>query len=107
MTKQTSAGQTALGGDHASAVDSLTGNVVVPGTRNVAQAGWGNGGIQNGHPLAKVPGSKNLKPVPPSFGMKGDPAMHQLGEAMIAEAFANSAGDDCMAHGRGKDGRKT
>jgi hypothetical protein len=106
MTKQTEGGATALGGDHASAVDALTGNVVVPGARNVSQAGWGNGGIQNGHPLAKAPGSKNLKPVPPSFGMKDDGTMHALGEAMLSEAFAASAGDDRMAHGRDAKGRK-
>jgi hypothetical protein len=105
MKRQTAAGQTALGGDHASAVDSLTGNVVVPGNGKCAP-GWGNSGVQSGHPLAKIPGSKNLKPVPPSFGMKGDPAMHELGEAMIAEAFANATGDDRTAHGRGSDGRR-
>jgi hypothetical protein len=29
-----------------------------------------------------------------------------LGEAMLAEAFAASAADDCQAHGRNKDGSK-
>jgi len=42
MKTQTSAGQAALGGDHRSAVDSLTGNVVVPGrvtaTRDLGMA---------------------------------------------------------------------
>jgi hypothetical protein len=108
MSKQTKAGGLALGGNHASALDALSGAAVVPGQVK-AQSGWGNAGVQSGHPFARAPGSKNLRPVPVAFGQRSrgpnpDSAMHEIGQAMPDEAFANSSRDDCDAHGR--KGRK-
>lgn len=110
MFKQSKSGAMAVGGDHSSAIDSLNGAEVVPG-RVTAQPGWGNSGAQSGHPLAKAPAGKNLSPVPPSFGMRTrgatpDDAMHVIGEAIMQEAFAASACDDCVAHGRQRNGSK-
>jgi hypothetical protein len=110
MSKQSKSGAASLGGDHASALDSLSGVAVVPGAIKTAP-GYGNAGIQSGHPFAKAPAGKNLKAVAPGFGMKARgaipaDAMHQVGEAMLAEAFANSGGDDRAAHGRKPDGSK-
>jgi hypothetical protein len=110
MTRQVQ-GQPITGGGHvASALDAISGQTVVPGIPN-STPGYGNTGVQSGHPLAKAPGGKNLKPVAPSFGMRSrgpspDSAMHEIGEAMIAEAFANSSRDDRVAHGCGGDGRR-
>jgi hypothetical protein len=110
METRTKGGAVALGGSHKSALDSLSGAATVPGAVTTAP-GFGNAGVQSGHPFAKAPGSKNLRPVAPAFGMRSrgpnpDSAMHAIGEAMIAEAFANSGGDDRLAHGRGCDGKK-
>jgi hypothetical protein len=112
MAKQTKSGALARGRDQASAIDSLSGNVVVPGAPNVAQAGWGNSGIaNNGHPLAKRPASKNLKPVSVTPGMrsrgvKARGPLPEIGASILAEAFRAAAPDDRMAHGRDKSGRK-
>lgn len=100
----------AFGGDHASAINSLSG-VTVPAARNTSTPGFGNSGVQNGHPFAKAPGSKNLKPVPPSFGMRSRSAapntdMHALGAAILDAAFSVGSPDDKAAHGRGDDGKK-
>lgn len=114
MVKHTTGGgYRAFGADHACALDSLSGNVVVPG--NVKSTpGYGNSGVQSGHPLAKAPQGKNLKPVPISHG-QGVPkslhsalgeVLHDLGQAVLTEAFAASARDDRIAHGRDDDGKK-
>jgi len=97
-------GKAITGGGHAaSALDSLSGQVVVPGCVT-AQPGFGNGGVQSGHPLAKAPAGKNLKPVPPSFGMsrgaKGDHDLAALGSAILDEAFSNADAATRAAHGR-------
>lgn len=99
----------AFGGDHASAIDSVSG-VTVPAGRNVAQAGYGNQGVQSGHPFAKAPQSKNVKPAQPVIGQRSRTSdhtkMHELGAAILDAAFSVGSGDDCMAHGRGRDGKK-
>jgi hypothetical protein len=106
MSKATKSGALALGGHHASALDSLSGNVVVPG----AIQDWPYSGkvTSNGHPLAKAPASKNLKAVAPSFGQRSRTKPHsaELGEAIMQQAFAGSCSDDCQAHGRKPDGSK-
>jgi hypothetical protein len=104
MTKRTESGALALGGHHASAIDALSGQVTVPGAVK-ATPGYGNSGVQNGHPFAKAPAGKNLKPVPAAFGMRSRSdtpadAMHAIGEKMLDEAFAASGADDRAAHGR-------
>ena len=80
----------ALGGDHKSALDAVSGNVVVPGAVTTAP-GYGNAGVQSGHPFAKPPASKNLKPVAPSFGQRSRTAPHsaELGAAILAQAVKN------------------
>ena len=80
----------ALGGDHKSALDAVSGNVVVPGAVTTAP-GYGNAGVQSGHPFAKPPASKNLKPVQPSFGQRSRTRPHsaELGAAILAEAVKN------------------
>lgn len=113
MVRQTKNGP-AFGGDHASAMDSLTGLAVVPGSVKSAP-GWGNAGARSGHPLAKPPGGKNLSPVQPSPGMRSrvgetfnDAApgqnakrkpdsemLRSLGKQILAEATCSS--DDAMA----------
>ena len=50
----------ALGGDHKSALDAVSGNVVVPGAVTTAP-GYGNAGVQAGHPFAKPPAIKKSK----------------------------------------------
>lgn len=100
----------AFGGDHASAINSLSG-VTVPAARNTSTPGYGNAGVQSGHPFAKPPGSKNLKPVPPSFGMRSRSAapntdMHALGAAILDAAFSAGSPDDRAAHARKPDGSK-
>jgi hypothetical protein len=92
MSKRTKTGAVALGGNHASAIDALSGATVVPGAVT-AQAGYGNSGIQSGHPFAKPPGSKRLTPVRAAFGMKDEggnvPNLEELGRAVLAEAVKN------------------
>lgn len=104
MSKQ-STGGAAFGGDHASAIDAVSGNVVVPGNVRAAP-GWGNAGVQAGHPFAKPPVSKATRPVAVKPGMRSRTHPHtpELGRAMLAEAFRNSAADDRIAHRRGPDG---
>lgn len=104
-------GAAITGGGHlASALDSLTG-ATVPAGRNTAQPGWGNSGVSDGNPLVKLPGPKStLTRVQPSFGQASRTndklALHEIGEAILREAFEASATDDRMAHGRGRDGAK-
>lgn len=98
------------GGHHASALDAISGQTVVPGSIK-STPGYGNAGVQSGNPLGRAPGGKNLGRVSVSFGMRSrgpnpDSAMHEIGEAMIAEAFANSGSDDRQAHARGRDGKR-
>jgi hypothetical protein len=96
MKKVAKTGAVALGGDHASAIDSLTGGVVVPGAVK-SKPGWGNSDAQTGHPLARPPAAKNLKPVALSPTMRRqtgniarsltDSTPHSiLGRAIIDEA---------------------
>jgi hypothetical protein len=103
MTKRSASGAVALGGNHASAIDALSGQVTVPGTIK-STPGFGNSGVTpGGHPFAKPPAGKNLKPVPASFGMRSRSAtpLADIGKAIMDEAFANSQPDDRRAHGRG------
>ncbi|MGH7223786.1 MAG: hypothetical protein ACRELF_11195 [Gemmataceae bacterium] len=108
MSRQVN-GVTITGGGHvASALDSLTG-AVVPVGRTTAP-GWGNKGVTNGNPLVKAPGPKTKQSrVQLSFGMKprtDDQAMmHELGEAVLEQAFSAACSDDRMAHGRARDGK--
>lgn len=93
------------GGHHASALDAVSGNTVVPGNVRTAP-GWGNAGVQSGHPFAKAPSTKATRPVAVKPGMRSRTHPHtpELGRAMLAEAFRNSAADDRIAHRRGPDG---
>ena len=97
----------AFGADHASAIDLLSGNVVVPGAIK-STPGWGNSGAQSGHPLQKAPQGKNLKPVPISHGMGVPKKLHgafgkvldDLGQCILKEAFDASDHQTRQAHGR-------
>jgi hypothetical protein len=112
MVKVTKGGALAFGGDHATAMDSLTGLAVVPDK---------SGAVATAHPLTTPPKAKNLSAPMPHPSMrsrvndplhggapgeahaKGRPdadALRELGDLVIAEGFANSASDDRMAHGR-------
>jgi hypothetical protein len=109
MTRQVQ-GQPITGGGHlASALDATSGQVVVPGIPN-STPGYGNSGVQSGHPFAKAPGGKNLAPVKPSFGMKSQSASNAdhaaLGAAILDAAFSAGSPDDRAAHGRKPDGSK-
>ncbi|MGH6670750.1 MAG: hypothetical protein ACRECV_02095 [Xanthobacteraceae bacterium] len=89
-------------------LDSMTGTVV-PGTPKTAP-GWGSGNVRTGNPLVKAPGPKiKQERVPLSFGMKprtdDQKIMHELGEAILEQAFSAACTDDRMAHGRGRDGK--
>lgn len=118
MVKQTKSGPLALGGDHATAIDSLSGREVVPGTIT-SQAGWGNGGVVAGHPLTAPPKSKNFAPAPPVIGHRsrvgdtfndaapGENAakrkpdsemLHSLGRAVLAEATCDSQDRQALTH---------
>ena len=92
MIRQTESGP-AFGGDHASAMDSLTGLKTVPG-----KPGEG----APAHPLTAAAGAKNYASAKPVIGHRSRTAPHEskLGEALLAEAFDASGTDDCMAHGR-------
>jgi hypothetical protein len=111
MVKHTADGSfRAFAGDDASYLDSISG-ASVPAARNTSTPGYGNAGVQSGHPFAKPPGGKNLKPVPPSFGMRSRSAapntdMHALGAAILDAAFSVGSPDDKAAHGRKPDGSK-
>lgn len=107
MQTRTKTGAIALGGTHKSAIDSLSGQTIVPGAP--VQATGYNPTAQSGNPLAKPPGSKTVLPVAPAFGMHnraGDHDLHAIGQEILREAFAASAADDCAAHGRRRDGGK-
>ncbi len=66
MRSTTRSGGEAFGGAHKSALDALSGDAVVPGAIKSAP-GYGNSGVQSGHPLAKAPGGKNFANNPPAF----------------------------------------
>src|SRR5579864_7084282 len=61
QSKQTKSGSMAFGGDHASAIDSLSGREVVPGK---------DGTVANAHPLVAPPVAKSYSPPRPSPGMR-------------------------------------
>jgi hypothetical protein len=93
MVRVTKSGALALGGNHASALDAVSGATVVPGAVK-STPGYGNSGVQSGHPFAKAPGEKRLTPVAPSFGMKHRgtgkvPNLEELGRAVLAQAIKN------------------
>lgn len=93
MATKSETGIPVYGGDHRSAVDSLTGTVVVPGK---------DGSIAD-HVLTKVPDAKNFGPVPTTLGHraasnrqrarshnpllpKSDADDHALGKTILDEA---------------------
>ena len=63
MTKQTKGGIVATGGDHASALDSLSGLAVVPGAITTAP-GYGNSGVQSDIRSRSRPAQKISAPSP-------------------------------------------
>jgi hypothetical protein len=70
MTKQTKSGPLAFGGDHASAIDSLSGREVVPG-KVKARAGYDNGvNVSTAHPLTAPPVAKNYGRVATAWNNK-------------------------------------
>jgi len=92
-------GGDALSGHHASAIDALSGATVVPGAVN-SMPGFGNAGIQPGHPLSKLPMAKRLTGTQAAFKMKtgdGDACadLHELGAAVLAEAAFGHRGKKC------------
>ncbi len=91
MQTRSKSGADVLSGHEASAIDALSGATVVPGAVTTAP-GYGNAGVQSGHPFAKPPGAKNLKPAQPSFGQRSRTAPHsaELGAAILAQARKNS-----------------
>lgn len=106
MSTLSKSGAVALGGNHKSAIDSLTGQATVPGSIK-STPGYGNAGVQSGHPFAKAPGAKRLAPVRAAFGMrgprdsnrmaeldravfpKGSTDLEELGRAVLAQAIKN------------------
>jgi hypothetical protein len=87
MSKQTKSGPMAFGGDHASAIDSLSGRETVPGKPGTAATA---------HPLTAPPTAKNLAPVKPSWNNRSrtggiarsldDDTLYDLGCAVRDEA---------------------
>ena len=101
-------GGDALSGHHASAIDALSGAAVVPGAVKTVP-GWGNAGVQSGHPFAKPPGAKRTIIAQPVIGHRSRTSQHSadLGEAILKTAFSRSDSADCIAHGRNPlDGSK-
>jgi hypothetical protein len=47
-----------------------------------------------------------VAPVSPGMRSRTKPHSAQLGEAILRQAFAAAAADDCQAHGRNRDGSK-
>jgi hypothetical protein len=88
MNKVSQSGIVGLGGNHASAIDAVTGATVVPGAVK-STPGYGNSGVHSGHPFAKAPGTKRLAPVRPAFGMKCADNLEELGRAVLAQAIKN------------------
>jgi len=90
MHKRTKNGDYALGGNHASAMDALTGATVVPGAIK-STPGYGNAGVRSGGPIIANPhdGAKRLTPIRAAFGMKHPQNLEELGRAVLAEATKN------------------
>jgi hypothetical protein len=92
MQTKAASGATAYGADHRSGLDSVSGATVVPGVVK-AQPGYGNAGLQSGHPFARPPGSKNVRAVPvhpsQSKGAEHDQQLADLGGAILAQAVRN------------------
>lgn len=111
MRTATKQGTIAFGGDHSSAIDSLTGKSVVPGKLGGAAAA-------DPHPLTAPPVAKNYAPVKPVLGMRsrtndaeggskpganhylnvGRGVDHNIGRLIMDEAVANSGVGDHNAH---------
>jgi hypothetical protein len=110
MNRQTKSGVVAFGGDHASALDSLSGKSVVP-------AKLGGAVAADPHPLTTPPTAKNYAPVKPVPGMRsrngevdvlkpgvahvlgvGRGVDHGIGKLIMDEAVANSGVGDHTAH---------
>ena len=92
MVTRSKSGGDCYGGDHKSALDSLTGTAVVPGAIK-STPGYGNEGVRSGQPFARPPGSKVLKRAEVSFGQSRgadeDNAIHELGAAILRSAVRN------------------
>ena|ERR1700720_358123 len=88
MRTRSKSGADAMSGHEASAIDSLTGQATVPGSIKSAP-GYGNSGVQSGHPFATAPGGKRLTPVRAAFGMKSADNLEELGRAVLAQAQKN------------------
>jgi hypothetical protein len=92
MTTRSKSGGDCYGGDHKSALDSLTGTAVVPGAIKSAP-GWGNASARTGHPFAKPIPSKNIKRAEVAFGQSRgadeDAKMHDLGAEILKSAVRN------------------
>jgi hypothetical protein len=60
------------------------------------------------HAYGALPDSKSGKTVPATPGMRSRNAPHSndLGEAILRQAYGESAPDDCQAHGRNTDGSR-
>lgn len=112
MATQTNVkGVRAFGADHRSGIDAISGNAVVPGAVKSAP-GYGNAGVQSGHPFAKPPVSKKLSPPKVSWsdgkdeghGMRnrsGSKDHLAIGEAILREAV--QAADTATARAYGRD----
>jgi hypothetical protein len=97
MTTQTKSGGAAFGGDHKSAIDSLSGQSTVPGKPGQAALA---------HPLVTPPTAKNLRPVVPTWGMKSrGPLTHAdaqtIGRAMLDDAVCDQGTKNALGYGRG------
>lgn len=103
MSKQTKSGPMAFGGDHASAIDSLSGREVVPGK---------DGSVAAAHPLTAAPTAKNLAPVKASWGNRSrtgpiarsltDSTPHAIGQCLVDEAMCDQNTKDALGYGRVK-----
>lgn len=109
MATQTRNSGVAWGGDHRSYLDAMNGDSVVPGQIK-STPGFGNAGVQDGHPFAKAPYSKVLKPVEIVPGMRSrvgetyhaDPGVHHHNGQQWREgtrAFLQNLGDQVIAEG--------
>lgn len=78
----------ALGGDHSSALDSLSG-ATVPARGSMATPGWGNGSLRSGGPIVanRLDGQKRLTKVQAAFGARNPGVdLHELGRAVLDQA---------------------
>ena len=92
ITRQVQGQPVTGGGSHKSYLDSLSG-ATVPDARNTAAAGWGNGSMRSGNPMAHAPASKQTRRVPihpaMSKGADHDQMLADLGEAVLKSAVRN------------------